>query len=248
VPQTRSLYQIRELIRVSDSVEKPDHLGHRKRLRQRFLEGGPTALADYELLELLLCQAQPRGDMKPLAKALLKRFGSFGAAITASPDLLKGIDGMGEASIVALKAVQAAALLMQKQDLLQKPVLASWKSVLDYCHSVMAHEPIEQFRLLFLDGKNALIADEKQSQGTVNHTPVYVREVAKRALALDASAVIMAHNHPTGDPSPSRDDIEMTKAVKAALDKIGIQLHDHIIIGRKGHASLRSLGYLDGKG
>jgi DNA repair protein RadC len=229
---------------VSETVEKPDYLGHRKRLRERFLKGGETALADYEFLELLLCQAQPRGDMKPLAKALMKRFGSFAAVMAASPDVLGEIDGMGEASVVALKIVQAASLLMQRQDLHQKPVLSSWKLVLDYCHSVMAHEPIEQFRLLFLDGKNAVIADEKQSQGTVNHTPVYVREVAKRALTLDASAVIMAHNHPTGDPTPSRDDIEMTKAVKIALEKIGIQLHDHIIIGRKGHASLRSLGYL----
>jgi len=231
---------------LTDAGEKPDYLGHRKRLRERFLAGGPTALADYELLELLLSQAQPRGDVKPTAKALLRRFGSFGGVIAASPEALGEIEGMGDASIVALKAVQAAALLMQKQDIIQKPVLSSWKSVLDYCHSAMAHEPIEQFRLLFLDGKNALIADEKQSQGTVNHTPVYVREVAKRALALDASAVIMAHNHPTGDPSPSRDDVEMTKAVKIALEKIGIQLHDHIIVGRKGHVSLRSLGYLDG--
>jgi DNA repair protein RadC len=232
---------------MSEVVEKPDYLGHRKRLRERFLKGGETALADYELLELLLCQAQPRGDMKPLAKALMKRFGSFAGVIAASADALAEFDGMGEASIVALKVVQASALLMQRQDLHQKPVLSSWKSVLDYCHSVMAHEPIEQFRLLFLDGKNAVIADEKQSQGTVNHTPVYVREVAKRALTLDASAVIMAHNHPTGDPTPSRDDIEMTKAVKVALEKIGIQLHDHIIIGRTGHTSLRSLGYLDGR-
>jgi DNA repair protein RadC len=232
---------------MSEVAEKPDYLGHRKRLRERFLKGGETALADYELLELLLCQAQPRGDMKPLAKALMRRFSSFAAVMAASPDALGEIDGMGEASIVALKTVQAAALLMQRQDLHQKPVLSSWKSVLDYCHSVMAHEPIEQFRLLFLDGKNAVIADEKQSQGTVNHTPVYVREVAKRALTLDASAVIMAHNHPTGDPTPSRDDIEMTKAVKVALEKIGIQLHDHIIIGRKGHSSLRSLGYLDNR-
>ncbi|HVO02046.1 MAG TPA: DNA repair protein RadC [Candidatus Cybelea sp.] len=226
------------------SSERPDYLGHRKRLRERFLAGGSTALADYELIELLISQAQPRADVKPVAKALLKRFGSFAGVMAASPDALAEIDGVGDASIVALKAVQAAALLMQKQDLHQKPVLASWKSVLDYCHSVMAHEPIEQFRLLFLDGKNALIADEKQSQGTVNHTPVYVREVAKRALALDASAVIMAHNHPSGDPSPSRDDIEMTKAVKIALEKIGIQLHDHLIIGRKGHVSLRSLGLI----
>ena len=210
------------------------------------MEGGPTALADYELLELLLGQAQPRRDMKPIAKALLKRFGSFAAVMAASPDALSDVDDVGEASIVTIKAIQAAALLMQKQDITEKPVLASWKSVLNYCHSVMAHEPIEQFRLLFLDTRNALIADEKQSQGTVNHTPVYVREVAKRALALDASAVIMAHNHPSGDPSPSRDDIEMTKAVKVALEKIGIALHDHIIIGRKGHVSLRSLGYIDG--
>lgn len=226
--------------------EKPDYLGHRKRLRERFLKGGETALADYELLELLLCQAKLRGDMKPLAKALIKRFGSFAGVMAASPEALAEIDGVGEASIVIIKVVQSAALLMQRQEITSKPVLASWKAVLDYCHSAMAHEPVEQFRLLFLDGKNALIADEKQSQGTVNHTPVYVREVAKRALALDASAVIMAHNHPSGDPAPSRDDIEMTKQVKVALEKIGIQLHDHIIIGRKGHASLRSLGYLDG--
>ncbi|HVM82599.1 MAG TPA: UPF0758 domain-containing protein, partial [Candidatus Binatia bacterium] len=155
---------------MTDAGEKPDYLGHRKRLRERFLAGGPTALADYELLELLLSQAQPRGDVKPTAKALLRRFGSFGGVIAASPEALGEIEGMGDASIVALKAVQAAALLMQKQDIIQKPVLSSWKSVLDYCHSAMAHEPIEQFRLLFLDGKNALIADEKQSQGTVNHT------------------------------------------------------------------------------
>ncbi len=210
------------------------------------MEGGPTALADYELLELLLGQAQPRRDMKPIAKALLKRFGSFAGVMAASPDALADVDDVGDASIVTIKAIQAAALLMQQQDITEKPVLASWKSVLAYCHSVMAHEPTEQFRLLFLDTKNALIKDEIQSRGTVNHTPVYVREVAKRALALDASAVIMAHNHPSGDPSPSRDDIEMTKAVKVALEKIGIQLHDHIIVGRKGHVSLRSLGYIDG--
>lgn len=224
--------------------EKPDYLGHRKRLRDRFLAGGPTALAEYELLELLLCQAQPRGDMKPAAKALLKRFGSFAGVMAASPDALSEIDGIGEASIVALKTVQAAALLMQKQDITEKPVLASWKSVLAYCHSVMAHEPIEQFRLLFLDTKNALIADEKQSQGTVNHTPVYVREVVKRALELGASALVMAHNHPSGDPTPSKDDIAMTKEVAAAAEKLGIALHDHLIIGRKGHVSLKSMGLI----
>ena len=226
--------------------EKPDHLGHRKRLRERFLAGGPTALADYELLELLLCQAQPRGDVKPTAKALIKRFGSFAGVMAASPAALAEIDGVGEVSIVAVKTVQAAALLMQKQDLTEKPVLASWKSVLAYCHSVMAHEPIEQFRLLFLDNRNALIADEEQQTGTINHTPVYPREVVKRALELHASAIIMLHNHPSGDPTPSGDDIKMTQEVQEIAAKLNIAVHDHVIIGKRGHASLRNLGLLKG--
>lgn len=227
-------------------AEKPHYLGHRDRLRDRFLSAGPQALADYELLELLLFQAKSRGDVKPLAKALIHRFGSFAGVMAASPAALAEIDGVGDATVVVIKTVQAAAHLMQREEILEKPVLSSWKSVLNYCHSVMAHEQIEQFRLLFLDGKNALVADEVQSKGTVNHTAVYVREVVKRALELGATALIMAHNHPTGDPTPSRDDIDMTKAIKLALDKVAIQLHDHIIIGRKGHVSLRSLGYIDG--
>jgi len=192
----------------------------------------------------LLGQAQPRRDMKPLAKALLRRFGGFAAVLAASPRELAEVDGVGEASIVALKTVQAAALLMARQELIDRPVIGSWKKLLDYCHAAMAHEKVEQFRLLFLDGRNALIADELQQRGTINHTPVYPREVVKRALELGATAIIMLHNHPSGDPTPSQDDIAMTREVAAAADKLGIALHDHVIIGRKGHASLRSLGLL----
>jgi DNA repair protein RadC len=224
----------------------PDHLGHRKRLRQRFLSGGPTALADYELLELLLCQAQPRGDVKPLAKALIREFGDFAAVIAAKPDELQRVSGMGEASVVALKAVEAAALLMQREALLERPVIGSWKKLLEYCHSAMAHAKVEQFRLLFLDNRNALIADEAQQTGTINHTPVYPREVVKRALELHASAIIMLHNHPSGDPTPSSDDVAMTREVAEIAGKLGITLHDHVVIGKRGHASMRNLGLLKG--
>ncbi len=224
--------------------EKPHYLGHRQRLRDRFLAGGAGALHDYELLELLLYQARPRGDMKPLAKTLLRRFGGFAAVVAASPRELAEVENVGEASIVALKTVQAAALLMARQELFDRPVIGSWQKLLDYCHAAMAHEKVEQFRLLFLDGRNALIADELQQRGTINHTPVYPREVVKRALELGAAAIIMLHNHPSGDPTPSQDDIAMTREVAAAADKLGIALHDHVIIARKGHASLRSLGLL----
>jgi DNA repair protein RadC len=224
--------------------DKPHYLGHRQRLRDRFLAGGPDALPDYELLELLLFQARTRGDVKPLAKALIARFKSLAAVMAASPDELAEIDGVGEAAIVTIKTVQAAALRMTRQELIDRPVINSWKKLIDYCHAAMAHEKVEQFRLLFLDGKNALIADEVQQKGTVNHTPVYVREVVKRALELGASAIVMVHNHPSGDPSPSKDDIAMTKEVASAADKLGIALHDHLIIGRKGHASLKSMGLI----
>ena len=229
-----------------EKADKPDYLGHRERLRDKFLEQGSDALADYEIIELLLTLARPRIDCKPIAKALIKQFGSLPGVMAAHPDALRKVDDVGDSTVTALKLVQAVAQRMLKREVLDKPVLDSWNRVLDYCHSVMAHQREEQLRLFFLDGRNALMADEVQSEGTVNHTPLYVREVVKRALELGASALIMAHNHPTGDPSPSRDDIEMTKQVKSALEKIGIQLHDHIIIGRKGHASLRSLGYLGG--
>ena len=224
--------------------EKPHYLGHRQRLRDRFLAGGAGALHDYELLELLLYQARPRGDMKPLAKTLLRRFGGFAGVVAASPRELAEVENVGEASIVALKTVQAAALLMARQELIDRPVIGSWQKLLDYCHAAMAHEKVEQFRLLFLDGRNALIADELQQRGTINHTPVYPREVVKRALELGAAAIIMLHNHPSGDPTPSQDDIAMTREVAAAADKLGIALHDHVIIGRNGHASLRGLGLL----
>ena len=229
-----------------EAPEKPHHLGHRERLRERFLNGGADALPDYELLELLLTLARPRVDCKPLAKELLKRFGGLPALMAADPDRLRGIDGVGDSTVTALKIVQAMAQRMLKRDVLDKPVLDSWNKVLDYCHSVMAQQREEQLRLFFLDSRNALVADEMQSKGTVNHTPLYVREVVKRALELGASALIMAHNHPSGDPSPSREDIALTREVRKALETVGVSLHDHIIIGRKGHVSLRSLNVIDG--
>lgn len=222
----------------------PHYLGHRERLRARFLEGGPEALAEYELLELLLCLAIPRRDVKPLAKDLLKRFGSFAAVISAPPERLKEIDGVRDNGVAALKIVQAAALALQREDILDKPVISSWRALLSYCRSAMAHETNEQFRVLFLDKKNAIIADEVQQRGTVDQTPIYPREVIKRALELGATALILVHNHPSGDPSPSRDDIEITKEVVDAAGKLGISVHDHLIIARKGHVSFKSLGFL----
>jgi len=227
-----------------DADDKPDYIGHRQRLRERFLNGGDGALQDYELLELLLCQVQPRVDTKPIAKALHRKFGSFAGVMAAGPDQLQEVAGVGPAAAVIIKVVQACALRMAQQEVLKRDVIGSWKKLLDYLRMAMAEQKTEQFRLLFLDNKNALIADEEQQRGTVNHTPVYPREVVKRALELGASALILVHNHPSGDPTPSQDDIAMTKEVAAAADKLGISVHDHIIIGRKGHASLRSLGYL----
>ena len=224
--------------------DKPHYLGHRQRLRQKLLEKGADALADYELLELLLAQALPRIDVKPLAKELIRRFGGFAGAIGADPAELMKVKGMGEAAVAALKTVRAAALLMTRQQLSGRPVIANWQSLLDYCRATLAEEKIEEFHLLFLDGRSALIAHERQQTGTVNHAPVYPREVAKRALELGAHAVILVHNHPSGDPTPSRDDVAITKAVAAALEKLDIMLHDHVVVGRKGHASPRSLGLL----
>ena len=221
--------------------DKPDYLGHRARLRERFLKGA-DALPDYELLELLLMQALPRRDMKPLAKALLKRFGTFQRVISAEPVELLEVKGMGEAALVALKSVQAAALRLARAEAMDRPVMSSWQKVLDYCRASMAYGKTEQFRLLFLDRKNTLIADEVQQRGTVDHTPLYPREVVKRALELGASAIILVHNHPSGDPTPSKADIAMTREVVEAALKLGISVHDHIIIGASGHSSLKSLG------
>ncbi len=224
--------------------DKPHYLGHRQRLRERFLKGGPEALADHELLELVLFLARPRSDVKPLAKRLLKHFGNFAGVISAQPEALKEIPGLGESGVAALKSVQAAAQRLAREEMAESPVIGSWDKLLDYCRAIMAREQVEQFRLLFLDRKNRLIADELQQTGTVDHAPVYPREVVKRALALGASAIIMVHNHPSGDPTPSQGDIEMTREVAGACEKLGIALHDHIIIARCGHASLKSMGLI----
>lgn len=215
--------------------------GHRDRLRARYRDHGDTALADYEILELLLFRLIPRRDTKPIAKALLERFGTLAGVFGASPALLQEVKGIGEAVAFDLKLISTVAHRTLKSELKGKQVLASWSSVIDYCHAAMAHETREQFRILFLDKRNALIADEVQQTGTVDHTPVYPREVVKRALELSATALILVHNHPSGDPTPSRADIEMTKMIIDTAKPLGITVHDHIIIGKDGHASLKGL-------
>ncbi|MBC8269461.1 MAG: DNA repair protein RadC [Rhodospirillaceae bacterium] len=225
-------------------TKKPDHSGHRARLRGRFMKSGRDSLADYELLELILFPALPRRDTKPLAKALLKKFGSFAEAISADPQELRSIDGIGEAAVVALKTVQAAALKLSQDEIMDRPVLTSWDKLMKYCRASMAYEKSEHFRVLFLNKKNVLIADEVQQQGTVDHTPVYPREVVKRALELGATAVIMVHNHPSGDSAPSKADIEMTMEVKEAGEKLGIILHDHVIVSKSGNNSFKTMGLL----
>ncbi len=223
---------------------KPHYHGHRDRLRKR-LANDTDGLADYELLELVLFLAKPRGDVKPLAKALLQHFGKdFAEVISADPGRLKEVSGIGESSIAALKTVHAAALRLGQARVLNRPALSSWSALLEYCRASMAYSKTERFRVLFLDRKNILIADEEQQRGTVDHTPVYPREVVKRALQLEASAIIMVHNHPSGDPTPSKADIEMTREVAAAGEKLGISLHDHVVIGKIGEASFKALGLL----
>lgn len=225
-------------------AEKPHFHGHRQRLKERFLKGGSDALQDYELLELLLFQAIPRRDVKPLAKELLDSFGSFGDVIDAPTDRLMKINGIGEGAIIALKMIKAGASKMAQEQIINRPVLSSWQALLDYCRITQGYAKHELFRILFLDRKNVLIADEVQQEGTVDHTPVYPREVIKRALELTASAIILVHNHPSGDPTPSRGDIEMTKEIIEAGKKLSITVHDHIIIGKKGHTSFKSMGLI----
>lgn len=215
--------------------------GHRDRLRHRFRDGGDRALADYELLELLLFRLIPRRDTKPIAKALLTRFGSLPEVLGAPSHLLTEVKGVGDSVATDLKLVASIAHRMLKGELKDRQVLASWSSVIEYCRAAMAFEAREQFRVLFLDKKNALIADEVQQTGTVDHTPVYPREVVKRALELSATAIILVHNHPSGDPTPSRADIEMTKLIIDTARPLGITVHDHIIIGKNGHSSLKGL-------
>jgi DNA repair protein RadC len=219
----------------------PHYHGHRERLRARFRSAGADALADYELLELVLFRAIPQRDVKPLAKDLLKRFGSFNEAVAAPISRLKEVRGLGDAAIAELKIVEAAAQRLARGKVGKRPVLSSWSSVLDYCRTAQAFADKEQFRILFLDKRNQLIADELQQKGTVDHTPVYPREVVKRALELSATALILVHNHPSGDPTPSRADIQMTQGIIDVAKPLGISVHDHIIVGREGHASLKGL-------
>jgi DNA repair protein RadC len=226
------------------SSPPPHYHGHRQRLRQRFLAGGREALAPYELLELLLAIAIPRGDVKPLAKDLLARFGSLAAVLRATPEDLAGVRGVGETTLAAFKIVEAAAYVLMEHDLRAQPVLRNWQTVIDYCRARMGHAQVEQFRLIFLNGQNHVIGDEVQQTGTINQTAIYPREVVKRALEVGAAAVIMVHNHPSGDPMPSQPDIDMTRHVAAALGVVGITLHDHIIISRTGHASLKGMGFI----
>ena len=220
---------------------KPHYHGHRQRLRARFREAGAGALSDYELLELLLFRAQPRGDVKPLAKRLLSKFGSFAEVIAAPEARLLEVDDVGPATVSDFKVVHAAANRMLQDQVKRRPVLSSGQTVLNYCRSSMAFSDKEQFRILFLDKRNHLIADEVQQTGTVDHTPVYPREVMKRALELSATAIVLVHNHPSGDPTPSRADVQMTQSIIDVARPLGIAVHDHIIVGKDGHSSLKEL-------
>jgi DNA repair protein RadC len=219
----------------------PHYHGHRERLRLRFREAGTEALTDYELLELLLFRALPRRDVKPLAKSLITKFGSFAEVVCAPAARLAEVKGLGDSAITELKIVHAAANRLARGQVKGRPVLTSWSAVLDYCRTAMAFAEKEQFRVLFLDKRNQLIADELQQVGTVDHTPVYPREVVKRALELSATAIILVHNHPSGDPTPSRADIQMTQSIVEIAKPLGISVHDHIIVGKEGHASLKGL-------
>ncbi|QJE74660.1 DNA repair protein RadC [Aerophototrophica crusticola] len=227
-----------------EGESKPHYHGHRDRLRGRFLEQGPDALQDYELLELLLFQAIPRRDVKPLAKQLLQTYGSLWAVVNAPPESLRTRFNFSDTVIGAIRIVGAIGLRMARQEVMGKPILSSWQKLLDYCQGAMAHESVEQFRLLFLDRKNTLIADEVQQRGTVDHTPVYPREVVRRALELGATALILVHNHPSGDPTPSRADIDMTKQIVTAAQALGVVVHDHVIIGKGQYVSFKSAGLM----
>jgi DNA repair protein RadC len=234
-----------EAVAASLPTRLPSYIAdHRKRLRSRFMEGGAGAMPDYELLELLLFRAIPRQDVKPLARELLDTFGDFNRVVSATPARLLMVKGVGEAVVQELKIVEAAAQRLMRARVMNKPVLSSWDALLDYCHTAMSHRETEQFRLLFLDRRNMLIADEEQAHGTVDHVPVYPREVVKRALELNASALILVHNHPSGDPTPSEADIAMTAQIQDAAQVLGITLHDHLIIGKSRELSFRSQGYL----
>lgn len=227
------------------SGKQPSYIAdHRQRLRARFMQGGADAVPDYELLELVLFRAIPRRDVKPLARVLMDQFGDFNRVLSAPEARLREVSGVGDAVIVELKLIEAAAQRMARWKVLRRHVVSSWDALLDYCHTTMAHRETEQFRVLYLDRKNVLIGDEPQGKGTVDHVPVYPREVAKRALELNASALILVHNHPSGDPTPSQADIDMTQQIQAACTALGLTLHDHLIIGKSRELSFRTEGLL----
>lgn len=225
-------------------TEEQHYLGHRQRLRERFLQASGEALPDYELLELILFAAKPRGDVKPLAKRLLKNFGTFDKVIYASEAELRKVDEVGDAVISALKTIRVASSRLLKSSIEDKPIIQSWTALMDYCRLSMGKEKIEQFRVLFLNNRHALICDEVLQQGTVNHTPVYPREIIKRALEVSASALILVHNHPSGDPTPSKADIDITKKIAEAASTVNITVHDHVIITEHGHYSFKSFGLI----
>jgi DNA repair protein RadC len=228
-----------------DEASAPHYLGHRERVRDRFIKVGGEAFSDAELLELVFHVVIPRRDTKELAKALLKRFGSFSSVLAAPAERLEEFAGLGDVTIANLKVFQAAAQRFAKDKVSSdQPILSSWTALIDYCRSAMAFEDVEQFRILFLDKKNRLIADEVQQVGTVDHTPVYPREVIKRSLELSATALILVHNHPSGDPSPSSADVQMTRQINEIAKPLGIAVHDHIIIGKSGHVSMKGLKLL----
>lgn len=224
--------------------DAPDNNGHRARLRQRLFDGGPDALLDHELVEYLLALAIPRRDTKPLAKALLHEFGGIAGLLTADAKALARVPGMGETSAAAIKAAHAAALRLLRAEVAEKPMLANWQALLDYLRADMAHHSIERVRVLHLNSKNMLIRDELVSEGSIDEAAVYIREIVRRAIDLGSAAIILVHNHPSGDPSPSRADIELTRNLIDAAKRLGISVHDHIIIGTGGHVSLRAQGLI----
>jgi len=228
----------------ADVESAPHYRNHRNRLRARFLSAGAGSVADYEMLELVLFRAIPRRDVKPLAKALLARFSDFNGVISAPAARLAETPGIGDAVICELKIVEAAAHRLARAKVLNRPAISSWQALMDYCKATMAHRETEQFRILFLDRKNVLVADEEQAKGTVDHVPVYPREVVKRALEVNASAIILVHNHPSGDPTPSRADIDMTRQIEQAARAVGVVIHDHVVIGKDRDASFRGLGLI----
>jgi DNA repair protein RadC len=228
----------------SKKPEKPHHVGHRKRLRERFLAVGADGLADYEMLELILFPAKPLGDVKPIAKALLAKFGSFGKVLLATPTEMLKIEGVNDAAVAALKITKVAAEKLLREEVSAREVIKSWTQLLDYLRLHIGHNQNEVFHVLFLNGKLELIADEQQQKGTINHTPVYPREVVKRALELGAASIILAHNHPTGDVSPSKADIDVTKQIVEAAKPLGISVHDHVIIGANAHYSFKAKGII----